>query len=564
MSIRVSEDTTNVFMLKKIIKYSVFFLLLLALLAGGVLWYGKNNEDVVLDKIFDFAEKKIATLALGEDVKNDAKTFALLARKIFVIDDVSRHYLVLLQNDMELRPGGGFLGQYATIEIKNARVVHWDVRDANHLDKEIKSDIPAPPSFARWLNVTTMKFRDSNWDLDFPTNAERAMHLYNLSDTPQDFDGVIAINGRVLEDLLRITGPITVPGYEKNGPFVAGSALIHLEDIVEKPVLLYKMKQKCKKREKRTGIEEVCGIDPETGEKIPNLSEADKVYRKKVLPLLVTEISKRLVGNATDRWRDRVRLLKENLPKILTLITNNLRTRDIQLWFKQDDMQQIVRDHNWGTIVDTAWDGDYLAVVDANLGALKSDYYIKRSLEYTVDFTGRSAEQNDASAGRMVRYRTPAIKEQVMAGRFRTRAPLATMRMRYHHTAQKANYRTSDYHAYTRLYAPEGSRWLVREWFFNPTVEHHVYGNKQATAYKFDVFIGDTLPTMLQYTLPESITEDNYKLKIQKQSGVGIIPVTVTVITSDGTTYTKHIDLASDAVFALKDTGSTKELVVTQ
>jgi hypothetical protein len=74
---------------------------------------------------------------------------------------------------------------------------------------------------------------------------------------------------------------------------------------------------------------------------------------------------------------------------------------------------------------------DYLMIVDANLGALKSDYYIRRSLEYTVDFTGE--------------------------------VPKATVLYAYAHTATRGDWRTSDYHTYTRVLAPSGSKYIDQE-----------------------------------------------------------------------------------------------------
>jgi hypothetical protein len=203
-------------------------------------------------------------------------------------------------------------------------------------------------------------------------------------------------------------------------------------------------------------------------------------------------------------------------------------------------------------------------ISDANVGALKSDYYMKRSMEYKIDFTGKSAEANDANAGRMVRYVTEDVKNQVMNGTFVTNKPLATVRMTYTNTATKPSWFNSDYHSYTRLYTPEGTKWYVREWFETPTVEKGVFNNKQVYHYKFDVLLGDTIPTMLQYTLPDTIKEDGYKLKIQKQSGIGNIPLKVTVITSNGKEHTKEIEFKTDTVFELRDGANGKELVVVE
>ncbi len=537
----------------------IIIVVLVSIIGFGYL-YVINNKDVVTQKAIDIALNNIDKLEISPEIQSEVEIFAQMAKKIIKIDGVTRNYLVLLQNNMELRPGGGFLGQFATVEVLNAKIVSLEVRDANHLDKEIKEDIPAPETFKKWLGVDTMKFRDSNWELDFPTNAKNAMKLYNLGDKQKEFDGVFAVNGRIIEDLLGITGPISVEKFEEYGEFKEGFAMIQLEDIVERPVFLHKQRKACRKREKKTGIEEICNTDFETGEKIKKLTHADIVFRKKILPLLTEAIGIKLFGTSEDSWKERYKKIKNVVPKLLILVVDNLGDRDLQMWFKDSELQLKVIENNWGTVLDTTWKGDYLAVIDANIGALKSDYYIKRKLEYTVDFTGNSAEKNDVNAGRMIRYLTPSIKKAVMAGTFKTTSPLATMKMSYTHTAEKENYRTSDYHAYTRLYTPVGTKWYVREWFFSPDEENDV--NKKIYAYKFDIFIGDTLPTMLQYTLPDKIKETNYSLKIQKQSGIESVPTTVKIITNEGKELKIDFTLIRDVIVDLVDTGTEKKLII--
>lgn len=545
--------------MKKILVFVVFLMLILGVGAFFVYRYFTSNQGVLAEQAIAFAKSNIEVVTDDPALQDDAMTFVSLLEEIFVRDGRERHYLILLQNNMELRPGGGFLGQYATVVVQDATVVSWEVFDANHLDREVVSDIAAPASFQQYLGISKMEFRDSNWEMDFPLNAERAEHLYNLSSRSQQFDGIFAVNASVMEDLLAITGPLRVTGYEKHGEFTSEGVLLQIQDIVEKPFILAQEREACRKRELKTGIEEVCNTDPETGEKIKKVTHADRENRKQVLPLLLQEILTALIGSSEMSLSDRFSLGKDNLPKLLSMAVQNLGDRDIQMWFREQTQQEMIAQKNWGTAVDTAWEGDYLAVVDANLGALKSDYYIKRTLEYTVDFTGKNAQVNDVSAGRMVRYRTPEIGSQVLSGLYDSDLPLATMRMSYEHTAKKANYRTSDYHAYTRLYTPKGASWKVREWFGVPDVEEDVYGNKQAYGYKFDIFIGDTLPTMLQYTLPERITEDGYALKIQKQSGVEILPTTVRVITGQGKELERTFDLLRDAIVRLEGDRLTVE-----
>ena len=295
---------------------------------------------------------------------------------------------------------------------------------------------------------------------------------------------------------------------------------------------------------------EDCQYD-ENDKKLKKMTHGERAARKEIIDALAKEIVPKFVE-------------LENIEPIIKMSIDNLNEKDIQMWFRDESLQKIVSAENWAGEVDENWDGDYVMISDANIGALKSDYYMKRSLEYRVDFTGKSAEANDVAAGRMVRYIGENIKEQVMNGTFTTTNPLATMRMTYENTATEASYFNMDYHSLTRLYVPNGSKWYVREWFEPPAVEQNIFNNKQVYTYKFDVLLGDTIPTMLQYTLPETITEDGYKLKIQKQSGIGEIPLKVTIIGEDGTKYSKEVTFKTDMVFELKEIDGEKQLVVVE
>ena len=138
--------------------------------------------------------------------------------------------------------------------------------------------------------------------------------------------------------------------------------------------------------------------------------------------------------------------------------------------------------------------------VDANMGALKTDYYIKREMNYDIDFTQPK--------------------------------PTVTLDVKYKNTAPYGNWRTSDYHSYLRVYVPKGS-----EFVSNHMVSHLNTAdefNKTYFGFKADVIIGQEVDGQIVYTLPDSITADNYKLLIQKQSGAGDVPVTVHIKKSDG------------------------------
>jgi len=540
-------------------KKIVIIIGIITLVGGGIFWYANSHKGAVLNKTIQSVDNVLKFDQLDEDTREQFGVIQDIANIILAQDDVTRRYLVLLQNNLELRPGGGFIGQYAVFEVKNGEILSYVVKDSNVLDKTYKSDRELPASLQKYLVGTRKwKFRDSNYSPDYPTNVSDALHFYGLSGEDAEFDGVIAVNATLFEDILDITGPIslTEKDYEKYGDFTSDGGLMKLQKIVEEPFFRADERKECEKALKKANVPEDdsrwkdCQYD-ENGKKKKKVTHGQRVARKYILDVIAREIVPKLSKIS-------------NIEPIIKMVTQNLNEKDIQLWFKNENLQKIASDAKWTGEVDEDWSGDYVMISDTNVGALKSDYYMKRSMEYKVDFTGKSAEANDVNAGRMVRYISDDIKEQVMSGTFVTSKPLATVRMIYENTATQASNYNMDYHSFTRLYVPNGSKWYVREWFEPPGLDVGVFGDTQVYGYKFDVLLGDTIPTMLQYTLPDTITEDGYKLKIQKQSGIGNIPLKVTIITSNGNVYTKEVDFKHDMVFELQDTENGKELIIVE
>lgn len=537
----------------------VGIVLVIGIIIGGVWWYVNSHKGAVLQKTFQSVDNVLKLDQLDDSTREKFGVIQDIANVMLVQDDVTRRYMLLLQNNLELRPGGGFLGQYAIVEVKNGEIVSYNIEDSNILDSTYKSDQLLPPALQLYLSDTKkMKFRDSNYSPNYPDNVTDALHFYELAGQDINFDGVFAINASLFEDVLAITGPITVTKkqFEELGEFTSDGGLMKLQVAVEEPFFRSDERKACEKALRDAGVVDqglghdqwkACAWD-QNGNKKKYMDHGEEAARKELLDYLAAEIIPKL-------------LKVDKIEPLIMMITKDLNEKDIQLWFKDEKLQKLAHDENWAGEVDEAWNGDYVMISDANVGALKSDYYMTRKMEYKVDFTGKSAEANDAAAGRMVRYIDETVKEQVMNGTFVTDKPLATARMTYVNTATVSSYFNMDYHSFSRLYVPIGSKWYIREWFEAPGVDTDIFGDKQVYKYKFDVLLGQTIPTMLQYTLPTTIKEDGYKLKIQKQSGIGNIPLTVTVIGSDGKTYTKDVQFEHDMVFELQDTANGKELV---
>lgn len=130
-------------------------------------------------------------------------------------------YLLLAQNNDELRPSGGYIGTYGWFTVRNGRVTDFDFSPTTATN-------PHPPaeSFVNTFEVPDwwLKFQnpiyaawDGSWYADFPSTAQLALNYYNEGQNPHaPVDGVIAIDTYSFEQILAILGKITVPDYDRD------------------------------------------------------------------------------------------------------------------------------------------------------------------------------------------------------------------------------------------------------------------------------------------------------------------------------------------------------------
>lgn len=281
-------------------------------------------------------------LPFPTDMKNDTRALGYLADAVLRTDGRERTYLVLFQNNLELRPGGGFIGSFGIVRIKDGHVTEFSTHDTGNFDGRIPDTVVPPYPLSETLRIDSWKLRDSNWEPDFPTDAAKAEEFYRMGDGQESFDGFVGITADVLSSFLTVTGPVEVPGFP--GTYGAETAVIDLERQVE-----------------QSYIDQ--GID--FGE------------RKSVLGLLGRQVI------------DRVKTLPpQDLLKLFRVLLDDLHRKDIQLVFSDPDLQAAVAAAGWAGAFDAKWGDDFLMAVDANLNAWKTDSVMERSMHYEVDLSG--------------------------------------------------------------------------------------------------------------------------------------------------------------------------------
>ena len=175
----------------------------------------------------------------GASFINDARPLIRILPNLLG-EPKEKKYLVLFQNDKELRPTGGFITAYAVFRVDQG-IIHVDnSSDIYGLDDTIPNKQKAPRPILEYLpKVPLFNLRDSNLSPDFVKSMETFMTLYNKSSGPS-VDGIIALDTHALIGAMNILGDMTVDGTTfttKTDPRCGcPQAIYELEAIADTPV----------------------------------------------------------------------------------------------------------------------------------------------------------------------------------------------------------------------------------------------------------------------------------------------------------------------------------------
>jgi hypothetical protein len=274
-----------------------------------------------------------------------------------------KRYLVVFQNNAELRASGGFLGSYALLDLRDGQIRNLEVPGGGAYDTAagLKVRVAAPEPL--WLVSTLWHFWDANWWPDWPTTAQNLMWFYEKSDGPS-VDGVISVTPTVMEDLLEVTGPIDLTA--EYGLTVDADNFWEKVQAVTEQLSLAK-------------------INPATVAGLPTSSPAVKT----ALPLQQNLAAnpdnkpKKIIGDLLVKILEILpqKLTPENLVKIMAIFEDNIAGKQILLYFKDPALQAAVSERNWaGAVRET--DQDYLLVVNTNIAGQKTDRVIRETIKH--------------------------------------------------------------------------------------------------------------------------------------------------------------------------------------
>jgi len=300
---------------------------------GSCGWAGKTMlEGILLNQPNSFVKGYGVVKWCGGGVDLIAQLPELLGDKT---------YLVLLQNNTELRPTGGFMGSYARITFKDGGLVGWKVEDIYQPDGQLAGHVEPPYPVQEAFRQGWWRLRDANWDPDFASSAATVAWFFEQG--KEKTDGIVAVNLDLMKKWVGVLGEVKSVTYD--------------ETITENN--LYGLAQKHAE------------IDWKPG----------STQKRDFLGA---------VGVAV--WEETKHAPVQKIAQLAKLVWGELKSGQITIWMKDPQAQQLVKDRGWSGELQRVED-DYLYVVEANLGANKANCCVEREVTQTVVTEGKLAEE---------------------------------------------------------------------------------------------------------------------------------------------------------------------------
>lgn len=376
--------------------------------------------------------------------------------------DRKKTFLILIQNNHELRPTGGFVSAFTLVTFDKGQLLDVKTQSVYSADNQLKGHVEPPPPIKQYLGENNWYLRDVNWDPDFPTTAKRAGWFVD-KEINQPVDGVVSLDLYAIKTLLEYVGPIHIDQYNET--------IDHL-NFLER--VQYQV------------------------ETTPNNTHSD--YLGNITDSLFQQIVALDTKTLLSVTKPTLELINQKHIMFFPFDTNTQSSLTELNWsgeLKSFDCQQFVKSK--------ACVSDYLAIIEANVGVNKSNYFISRKIEQHTQITTQGS----------------VIREVTIT---------------HHNTSPSDNWPGGPYRNYLRLYLPPNT--TLRSVKINsqviPTKDISISQEHGKSTIGFLIVTNpnSTTTTDISYQLESKLAPTSpvaYSLLFQKQPGTNNDPVKFTL-----------------------------------
>lgn len=397
-------------------------------------------------------------------------------------------YMLLPQNEDELRPTGGFITGVGNLVVHNGQVISLDFESVDTEQEDWSKPYPSAPwQLKEYMNSRVLLLRDANWFTDFPTTALWVEYLYAYTHA-HSVDGILAFDQHFLVMLLGELGPLQVEDV---------SYPITSQNIIEY------MRQA----------------------KIPPSQEAVLAgwYRKEFISEIAGALLEELTSGQGHDWRGIARVLSQAMAE-----------RHLLLQFDDPVVTALLAERDWDNALHPG-EADYLMVTDTNIGFNKTNAVVDVRLTYDVDLTDLSSP-----VGTLTVIHKNNAREDVPCVHGETAQ----------FTGEQMYPINSCYWSYLRVYKQAGAeliaatphsvpgKWMLLGQSIPARVDQLDEELPGVDGFGALLVVpgGRSLSTSFKFALPrtalstqEGSSQLAYHLKVQKQPGTLAIPITIRI-----------------------------------
>lgn len=291
--------------------------------------------------------EKITTLQVSlqssdEVLKNIRPLLNLLPKLLG--QEKTQRYLLIFQNEAELRGSGGFLTAYAVLDVFRGKITPVLSQDIYELDALFGKRLPAPEPIKKFLPlVYNWHLRDMNLSADFTAAMDVFLPNYKEVAGYKDFDGVIAMDTQIVVDLLKVLGPVGVAGW--------GTYDAEIIKECDCPQVVYKMEDYATRP-----------------------TYYIKENRKGMIGPLMHSIILNVMNSPKKLW-----------PQFIDIMLADIKAKHLMFYFPDDEPMQAAADAFNASGRVKEFEGDYFYLNDTNFAGAKSNLYVEQEIDQQIE-----------------------------------------------------------------------------------------------------------------------------------------------------------------------------------
>lgn len=377
----------------------------------------------------------------------------------------SKNYLLIFQNDKELRATGGFMTAYAFLKLDRGKIDTTQSDDIYRLDEKLLNvclrkicPLAPPEPIVKYLPEADGKprqawsLRDANLSPDVPTSMKQFEKMYSFIGEGTPWDGIILIDTHVVEELIKITGPIDVFGTTYSA---------EKDSRCDCPNVIYEL------------------------ENYAQIIERGEQDRKAILGTLMSQILAKSLESSTEK-----------MPDFINTGVKLAYSKNILFFMHDQSTEDALSKLNWTGQMKQV-EGDYLHVNDSNFAGGKSNLYVEEKVELNINIKDGKVKNKLT-----IEYKNPEQPKSWLN-----------------------NVINRDY---IRIYVPRGAK-LINNKGSDVAVKSFEELEKTVFDAFIQVRPANSRIISFEYELPGNFSGKEYPLLIQKQPGTKDFEYTVKV-----------------------------------